>query len=70
MSALQDFPKLPDTAGVRLPTVCALLGVGPATVWRWSRANTNGFPSAKKLSPRVTVWSAGQLRQYMQKAGL
>lgn len=70
MNALRNFADLPDTAAVRLPTVCALFDVAPATVWRWAKANHNGFPAPRKLSERVTVWSVGQLRQYMREAGL
>lgn len=43
-----------------------LLPVGPATVWRWCRDPHHPFPKPFKLSPRVTVWDASEIDQYLK----
>jgi predicted DNA-binding transcriptional regulator AlpA len=41
---------------IRLPEVCRLTGISPATVWR--RVHDDPlFPKPFKLSPGVTVWN-------------
>ncbi len=60
---------LPATGFVRLPLLKSLLGVCGATIWRWSRENTNGFPSPVKLTNRVTAWKAEAVREWIEKQG-
>lgn len=57
--ALNQFPHLPDDAGVRLPTLCAVTGFSPATAWRLAKA---GKVQARKISPGVTVFNVGSIR--------
>jgi predicted DNA-binding transcriptional regulator AlpA len=57
---IQHFDTLPDSAGVRLPVVCALLGCSPATVWRHVRLGL--LPAPRKISTKVTIWPVGALR--------
>lgn len=58
--AIAAFDSLPDSAAVRLPTVCALFACSPATVWRWAADGT--IPAPKRYGHRVTAWSVGELR--------
>lgn len=58
--ALERFDTLPDSAHVRLPTVCGLQGISPATVWRWVREGR--LPRPHRLGPQVTAWNVGELR--------
>jgi predicted DNA-binding transcriptional regulator AlpA len=58
--ALRNFDSLPDCAHVRLPTVCALLGVGPATVWR--RVKSGQLHAPTKLGRRIAAFNVGALR--------
>jgi predicted DNA-binding transcriptional regulator AlpA len=58
--ALQQFDSLPDSAEVRLPTVSAIYGCSPATVWRNVKAGR--IPSPRKHSLRCTTWNVGELR--------
>lgn len=51
---------LPDAAFVRLPEVCRLYAIAPATAWRWVKAGK--IPTPLKLSDRVTAWRVGDLR--------
>jgi len=44
---------------VRPKDAAALLGIGPATLWRW--AHRPDFPKPIKLSPRCTVFAVDQL---------
>lgn len=64
---LAQFDTLPMSAHVRLPTVSALHGIGPATVWRWVKAGR--LPAPVKLGPNVTAWRVCDLRRSMAQAG-
>ena len=64
--ALKAFDALPDSAHVRLPTVCGLFGISPATAWRWVRAER--LPAPKKLSPGVSAWNVGEIRAAQRAA--
>jgi predicted DNA-binding transcriptional regulator AlpA len=61
---LKNFELLPDSANVRLPTVCALFACAPATVWR--RAKYGALPKPYKHSAKVTVWNVGELRKTLR----
>lgn len=63
--ALQHFDSLPDTATVRLPTVCALFGISGPTVWRWSK---NGRLPPPTKRGGVTGWQVGALRRTLAQA--
>ncbi len=63
--ALRNFDSLPGSAHVRLPTVAALLGVSPATVWR--RAKSGAIPRPVNLGGNVTAWNVGALRQSLAR---
>ena len=65
---LAQFDTLPASAHVRLPTVAALHGVGPATVWRWVKAGR--LPAPVKLGPNTTAWNVGELRRAMAGAAV
>lgn len=62
--ALRNFNDLPSDAYVRLPVVCALFSIGPATTWRWVKKST--IPAPRKLSESVTAWNVGQLRKALR----
>jgi predicted DNA-binding transcriptional regulator AlpA len=62
--ALENFDRLPDSAFVRIRTVCSLVGAGPASVWRWSKSGR--LPVPRKLSSGVTGWNVGQLRTFLR----
>lgn len=51
---------LPETGFVRLPTILQLIPVG-ATTW-WEGCRSGRFPKGIKLSHRVTVWRAEDIR--------
>lgn len=58
-SPIEAFDKLPNSAGVREPTACGVLGCSPATVWRLAK---EGKLRAVKVSSRVTVFNVGSIR--------
>jgi predicted DNA-binding transcriptional regulator AlpA len=62
--ASPSFSDLPDEAYVRVDTVATLYSVTPVSIWRWSRAGS--IPKPRKLSPQVTAWNVGELRQALR----
>lgn len=60
-TTLQNFDQLPNAAHVREPVVAAVLGCSTATVWRWAKFGR--IPQPIRLSPRISAWNVGQLRQ-------
>ena len=56
-------PTLPDTGFLRQPQVLAFVPISKSTLWRRVQART--FPAPLKLSPRVTVWRAEDVRQWI-----
>lgn len=63
--ALKNFDSLPDAANVRQPVVEALFACSDSTVWRRTKDGT--LPRPRKLSPRVTAWNVGELREALNK---
>lgn len=66
-AALQDFDSLPNSANVRQPIVQALFACSAASVWRGVKAGR--IPQPRKLSPRITCWNVGLLRQTLAASG-
>lgn len=64
--SLQHFDRLPDSAGVRQPTVERLYGISASTVWR--RVRDGKLPRPIKHSDRVSLWNVGQLRAALARA--
>jgi len=64
--ALVTFDLLPNASLVRLPVVEALFACSTASVWR--RVKNGTLPKPVKLSPRVTAWRVGDLRQVLKQA--
>ena len=58
--SLANFDTMPGSAFVRLPTVCALFGISPATAWR--RAKSGALPAPKKMGERIAAWQVAELR--------
>lgn len=58
--SLTNFDVLPNIAFVRLPTVCAVYGIAPATVWR--RVKAGLMPAPKKIGDRLSGWQVGEIR--------
>ncbi len=61
-----DFESLPDEALVRLAWLIAvgILPFSPATLWRHVAAGK--FPTPIKISPGVTAWRVGSLREWLK----
>ena len=54
-----------STAGfLRQPQVLSLIPISKSTLWRRVRART--FPVPVKLSERITVWSAEEVRMWIE----
>lgn len=58
-TALAQFPKLPNEAGVRLSTFCSVVSCSAATAWRLAKA---GKVQTRKVSPGVTIFNVGSIR--------
>lgn len=61
---LRNFDDFPDDTRVRLPAVCLLFGVSPATVWR--RVRDGKIPAPRK-DGRITYWLAGEVRAALRE---
>ena len=56
-------PVLPETGFLRQPQVLAFVPISKSTLWRRVQART--FPEPVKLSVRVTVWKAEDIRAWI-----
>ena len=55
-----DFPL---SGYVRPSRVSEFLDISPATMWRW--AAKSEIPKSRKLSSRVTVFDAAEIRRWL-----
>ncbi|MBK7901188.1 MAG: AlpA family phage regulatory protein [Betaproteobacteria bacterium] len=58
---------LPETGFLRQPQVLAFVPISKSTLWRRIQART--FPDPVKLSERVTVWRAEDIRRWIGQQG-
>lgn len=65
--SLRTSSELPKEGFVRVGTLAKLLGIAVVTVWRWSASGK--LPQPVKLSERVTVWRAEEIREWMNAQG-
>lgn len=66
---LINFDELPDSSFVRLNQllVTAVIPFSAATAWRRVRQGT--FPKPVRVSPQVTAWRVGDIRQWLKNPG-
>lgn len=60
-------PRIPETGFLRQTQVLTFVPISKSTLWRRVQAKT--FPAPVKLSPRVTVWRAEDLRHWILAQG-
>jgi len=48
---------------VRKREVCEMLGVSPATLWRWTRRQD--FPAPVKLGPNTVGWLVSEINDWV-----
>lgn len=65
MSAVS--PSISLQRSYRPKQAAELLGIGPATLWRWMKRE--GFPKPKRLSPRCTVLDGAELIAWRDAQG-
>ncbi len=58
---------LPETGFLRQPQVLAFVPISKSTLWR--RIQARSFPEPVKLSERVTVWRAEDIRRWIAQQG-
>ena len=58
---------LPETGFLRQPQVLTFVPISKSTLWRRIQART--FPEPVKLSERVTVWRAEDIRRWIGQQG-
>jgi prophage regulatory protein len=59
-----DLP--PDATGsraIRLATVCELVGLSPATIWRLTK--TGKFPRPFRLTDAATAWDSSEVQKWL-----
>lgn len=61
-----NFDALPDVALIQLRPLIAygVLPYSPTTIWRKCRSGE--FPKPIKVSPGITAWQVGSIRQYLR----
>jgi predicted DNA-binding transcriptional regulator AlpA len=64
----QPVAALPDTGFLRQPQVLSFVPISKSTLWRRVHART--FPEPVKLSERVTVWRAEDIRRWIEQQGV
>lgn len=55
----------PVSRAARLPRVCEILGISPATAWRWAKFDRS-FPRPFHLSPGITAWDEGEVIGWLE----
>ena len=63
-TAMQTIPEI---GFVRLPQILAMVPISRSSWWAGVKAGR--FPQSVKLSPRVTVWRAEDIRALLEKLG-
>jgi predicted DNA-binding transcriptional regulator AlpA len=61
-------PALPETGFLRQPQVLAFVPISKSTLWRRIQART--FPEPLKLSARITVWKAEDIRRWIAQQAI
>ncbi len=59
---------LPETGFLRQPQVLAFVPISKSTLWRRIQART--FPEPLKLSARITVWRAEDIRRWIAQQAI
>lgn len=59
-------PQLPSTGFLRQWQVLTFVPISKSTLWR--RVQVGSFPEPVKLSTRITVWRAEDLRRWIEAA--
>ena len=60
---IKSFDRLPNSAMVSDREIAEVIGINPATVWRWSKAGR--LPPPVKIGERCTRWSVGAVRELL-----
>ncbi len=64
----QPAPTLPEAGFLRQPQVLAFVPISKSTLWRRIQART--FPAPVKLSARITVWRAEDIRRWIAQQAI
>lgn len=56
-------PDLPLEGKIRFNQIKRLTGFSRPTIWRMGRAGK--FPKSIRITPRLTVWDAGEVRAWL-----
>lgn len=67
LSITSSVPVLPETGFLRQPQVLMFIPFSKSTLWR--RIQAKSFPEPVKLSARVTVWRAEDVRRWIFEQG-
>ena len=65
--SVQQPITLPAEGFIRVNQLSQILGVAIVTCWRWSAQGR--LPAPLKLSDRVTVWRAEDIRAFINAQG-
>jgi len=52
---------------LRVNEVANYLSMGVTTIWDKAKHNKDGFPSGRKVSPRMTIWKRSDLDNWVNR---
>lgn len=65
--SIRSSPMTPTNSSIRPKAAAEFLGISISTLWRWAKQRDD-FPTARKLSPRCTVFNAEELVDWRNTA--
>ncbi len=65
-SLLVQFDDLPDSSFVRLNQLLSTAVIPFSATTAWRRVREGTFPQPVRVSPQVTAWRVGEIRQWLK----
>lgn len=66
---LVSFDELPDSAFIRLNQLLSNAVVPFSATTAWRRVRDGTFPEPVRISPQVTAWRVGDIREWLKCPG-